>query len=100
MRIRRAARTLLALACLAVPAAVAPAAGAQPPPKAAGHDGKASHGHPKPAPVKANAKLPAGKAAAPAKPKKGGGKQHVATRRAGEAGEPDEATRRIIAGTS
>jgi membrane-bound lytic murein transglycosylase D len=104
MRIRRAARTLLALACLTVQVAIAPAAGARQPgkdgPKPKGADqAPAKAAQAKPAPAKPGAKQPAGKAAPVAKPKKGGGK-HPAARRAGEAGEPDEATRRIIAGTA
>jgi membrane-bound lytic murein transglycosylase D len=44
---------------------------------------------------------PAAKGTAAAKPgtKKGGKPAHVATRKAGEPGEPDEAVRRVIAGT-
>ncbi len=83
MRIRCAARTLAALGLLAAQTVIAPPAAAQPAAKPG-------------APAKAQAK-PAPKPAA--KPLKKPGK-HVATRKGGEAGEPDEATRRAIAGVS
>lgn len=86
MRIRRAAGTLVALGLFAAQAAVGPVARAQAPSK--------------PHAAKPAAK-PAGHAPAAAAqgkaPKRGTGKH---TRRAGEPGEPDEATRRAIAGTS
>src|SRR6185503_12883427 len=103
MRIRRAARSLALLgALLGLPfpaqAQGSPAPSAKPKAGAADaahHPAKAA---PKPAP-KAPAKGAAVKAAPP---KKGGafGAGKRAARKPGEAGEPDEATRRIIAGTS
>jgi membrane-bound lytic murein transglycosylase D len=82
--LRRAGRTLAALGLLVAQAALSPVAAAQPSPKPA---------------AKAPTVKPAAKPAAPAKPAKKGGK-HVATRKGGEPGEPDEATRRAIAGLS
>jgi membrane-bound lytic murein transglycosylase D len=95
MRIRRAARTLLALGFFTAQAALALPAGAQPAPAK-----PAAPKPSKPAPPKApaGAKAAPGKqAAAPGKPKKGNPKH---TRKAGDPGEPDEAARRAIAGTS
>jgi membrane-bound lytic murein transglycosylase D len=95
MRIRRAARALVALALALLGGAHATIAGdasAQPAPKPKAD--AAHHAAGKPAPTKAK---PAGKAA-PARTKKGG--KGVVARRPGEPGEPDESTRRIIAGTS
>lgn len=95
MRIRRAARTLLALGLFAILGGAPLTAAAQQKPAAGA--AKPKPGAPaKPAP-KPGAK-PGHKAApAPAKLKKG---VKRASRKAGEAGEPDEATRRIIAGTA
>ena len=84
--LRRIALALLggAHATIALPASAQPA---PPKPKA----DAAHHGTAKPAPPKAK---PGGKAT-PARTKKGG--KGVVARRPGEPGEPDEATRRIIA---
>jgi membrane-bound lytic murein transglycosylase D len=93
MRIRRAARALVALALLGAHATTASHASAQPAPsKPKGEP--AHHAQAKPAPPKAKP----GAKATPARTKKGG--KGVIARRPGEPGEPDEATRRIIAGTS
>jgi membrane-bound lytic murein transglycosylase D len=86
MRIRRAARTLAALGFLAAQAVVTLPASAQQAKPA-----------PKPQAQKPAAPKPAAGKPQPGRPKKGPPKH---TRKAGEAGEPDEAVRRAIAGTS
>src|SRR5690242_11890930 len=95
MRILRAARTLIALGLIAVGAAAPAPAIAQPKPaqKPAGKPAQKPAGKPagKPAQKPAHAQKPQ-------KPQKGG--KRPAARKPGEAGEPDEATRRIIAGTA
>lgn len=120
MRIRRAARMLALLGSFAALGVPLPA-GAQgsPAPSAkpkAGAEGAAHHspkGGSPPAGKAAAAQAPkagpthvgspskvAAKGVAPAKPKKGAANTKRLARKPGEAGEPDEATRRIIAGTS
>jgi membrane-bound lytic murein transglycosylase D len=98
-------RALLTIASVLAALTVSPVASAGPAGPAAGSP-KPAAPKPQPSPAKGGAaKAPAAKApaaapskggAAPAKPKKGGKRPY--TRRAGEAGEPDEAARRAIAG--
>src|SRR5262245_33608751 len=105
MRIRSAARLLALLGACYVLAPAIPAA-AKPPASA---PAKPAPAPAKPAPKSAPAAAPAAKAqpkAAPAasKPANNGNKKAAGgkktTRKPGEAGEPDEAVRRIIAGTT
>jgi membrane-bound lytic murein transglycosylase D len=108
MRIRRAARMFALLgsfAALGVPllagAQGSPAPSAKPKAGAEGAAHRPSKGGGPPAGKAAAAPKAPPKAAAPAKPKKGAAANTKRLpRKPGEAGEPDEATRRIIAGTS
>jgi membrane-bound lytic murein transglycosylase D len=95
MRSLGRARALL-VAAAAVAALLAPGV-AEAGPQGAGSSKPAAAKAPPSKPAAKGAPAPAAKGTAPAKPKKGG-KRAPYTRRAGEAGEPDEAARRAIAG--